>query len=35
MSSFTDTKAREKNVNFVDYFSAGTSFFEKSSAARR
>ncbi len=31
MSSFTDTKAREKQVNFVDYFSAGTSFFEKSS----
>jgi len=31
MSSFTDTKAREKQVNFVDYFQAGTSFFEKSS----
>jgi polar amino acid transport system substrate-binding protein len=31
MSSFTDTKAREKQVNFVDYFEAGTSFFEKSS----
>ncbi|HVW79811.1 MAG TPA: ABC transporter substrate-binding protein [Mycobacteriales bacterium] len=31
MSSFTDTKAREKQVNFVDYFSAGTSFFEKAS----
>ncbi len=31
MSSFTDTKLREKQVNFVDYFSAGTSFFEKSS----
>ncbi len=30
-SSFTDTKAREKVVNFVDYFSAGTSFFTKSS----
>jgi polar amino acid transport system substrate-binding protein len=27
MSSFTDTKAREKTVDFVDYFSAGTSFF--------
>jgi polar amino acid transport system substrate-binding protein len=26
MSSFTDTKAREKQVNFVDYFEAGTSF---------
>ena len=31
MSSFTDNKLREKTVNFVDYFSAGTSFFEKSS----
>jgi polar amino acid transport system substrate-binding protein len=30
MSSFTDTKVREKTVNFVDYFKAGTSFFEKS-----
>jgi len=30
MSSFTDTKVREKTVNFVDYFEAGTSFFEKS-----
>ena len=30
-SSFTDTKAREKIVNFVDYFSAGTSFFTKAS----
>ncbi len=29
MSSFTDTKLREKTVNFVDYFEAGTSFFEK------
>jgi polar amino acid transport system substrate-binding protein len=29
-SSFTDTLAREKTVNFVDYFEAGTSFFEKS-----
>jgi polar amino acid transport system substrate-binding protein len=28
-SSFTDTKAREKVVNFVDYFQAGTSFFTK------
>jgi polar amino acid transport system substrate-binding protein len=27
MSSFTDTKAREKVVRFVDYFSAGTSFY--------
>lgn len=31
ISSFTDTKAREKQVNFVDYFKAGTSFFEKAS----
>jgi polar amino acid transport system substrate-binding protein len=30
-SSFTDTKAREKVVNFVDYFTAGTSFFTKAS----
>jgi len=29
MSSFTDTKAREKVVNFVTYFSAGTSFYVK------
>jgi polar amino acid transport system substrate-binding protein len=28
-SSFTDTKEREKTVNFVDYFSAGESFFTK------
>ncbi len=28
-SSFTDTKLREKTVNFVDYFSAGTSFYTK------
>jgi polar amino acid transport system substrate-binding protein len=31
MSSFTDTKEREKTVNFVTYFSAGTSFYEKAS----
>jgi polar amino acid transport system substrate-binding protein len=30
-SSFTDTKARQKVVTFVDYFLAGTSFFTKSS----
>ena len=30
MSSFTDTKEREKTVNFVTYFSAGTTFFDKS-----
>jgi polar amino acid transport system substrate-binding protein len=29
MSSFTDTKARQKVVNFVTYFSAGTSFYIK------
>jgi polar amino acid transport system substrate-binding protein len=29
MSSFTDTKARQKQVDFVTYFSAGTSFYEK------
>ena len=27
MSSFTDNKLREKTVDMVDYFSAGTSFF--------
>jgi polar amino acid transport system substrate-binding protein len=31
-SSFTDTKEREKVVNFVDYFTAGISFYAKSSA---
>jgi polar amino acid transport system substrate-binding protein len=30
MSSFTDTKEREKTVDFVTYFSAGTSFYVKS-----
>ena len=30
-SSFTDTKAREKTVDFVDYFIAGESFFTKAS----
>jgi polar amino acid transport system substrate-binding protein len=29
MSSFTDTKAREKVVDFVTYFIAGTSFYGK------
>jgi polar amino acid transport system substrate-binding protein len=29
ISSFTDTKEREKVVDFVTYFSAGTSFFTK------
>jgi polar amino acid transport system substrate-binding protein len=30
-SSFTDTKTREKTVDFVDYFIAGESFFTKTS----
>ncbi|MGI9184523.1 MAG: ABC transporter substrate-binding protein [Solirubrobacteraceae bacterium] len=30
-SSFTDTKVREKVVNFVDYFSAGEAFYTKAS----
>jgi polar amino acid transport system substrate-binding protein len=32
-SSFTDTKEREKTVEFVDYFSAGISFYAKTSAS--
>ena len=31
MSSFTDTRARQKIVDFVTYFVAGTSFYVKSS----
>ncbi len=31
MSSFTDTKEREKTVTFVTYFSAGTSFYTPTS----
>jgi polar amino acid transport system substrate-binding protein len=31
MSSFTDTKVRQKQVDFVTYFSAGTSFYTKAS----
>ena len=31
MSSFTDTKEREQTVDFVTYFSAGTSFYVKTS----
>ena len=31
MSSFTDTKERQKTVDFVTYFTAGTSFYEKAS----
>jgi len=30
ISSFTDTKEREQTVDFVTYFSAGTSFYAKS-----
>jgi polar amino acid transport system substrate-binding protein len=33
-SSFTDTKAREKQVDFVDYFSAGEGFYEKASSTK-
>ena len=33
MSSFTDTKEREKTVDMVDYFSAGTSFFAGSGSS--
>lgn len=33
MSSFTDTKEREKTVDFVTYLSAGTSFFAKAQGA--
>ena len=31
-SSFTDTKEREKTVDFVDYFQAGVSFYAKATA---
>jgi polar amino acid transport system substrate-binding protein len=31
-SSFTDTKEREKTVDFVDYFNAGISFYAKATA---
>ncbi len=31
MSSFTDTRARQKVVDFVTYFTAGTSFYVKAS----
>lgn len=31
MAGMNDYKSREKVVNFVDYFSAGTSFYERSS----
>jgi len=32
-SSFTDTKMREKQVNFVDYFQAGEGIYAKSSSS--
>ena len=35
MSSFTDTKAREKVVDFVTYFSAGTAFYVKAAVGPR
>jgi polar amino acid transport system substrate-binding protein len=31
VSSFTDTKEREKTLNFVTYYNAGTSFYTKAS----
>jgi polar amino acid transport system substrate-binding protein len=34
LSSFTDTKAREKVVDFVTYFSAGESFYIKASNSK-
>jgi polar amino acid transport system substrate-binding protein len=34
-SSFTDTKAREKQVNFVDYFQAGEGVYAKSSSTAK
>jgi len=33
VSSFTDTKEREKVVDFVDYFQAGISFYSKTSVS--
>ena len=33
-SSFTDTKAREKVVDFVDYFKAGEGFYEKATSTK-
>jgi len=33
-SSFTDTKARESQVEFVDYFRAGEGFYEKASTTK-
>jgi polar amino acid transport system substrate-binding protein len=33
-SSFTDTKAREKVVDFVDYFKAGEGFYEQANSTK-
>jgi polar amino acid transport system substrate-binding protein len=33
-SSFTDTKAREGEVEFVDYFKAGEGFYEKANSTQ-
>jgi polar amino acid transport system substrate-binding protein len=35
MSSFTDTKARQKIVNFVDYFVAGEGYYVRSNSSYR
>ena len=35
MSSFTDTKAREKVVDFVDYFQAGEGFYVKAGSTKK
>jgi polar amino acid transport system substrate-binding protein len=35
MSSFTDTKAREKVVDFVDYFQAGEGFYVKAGGSTK
>ena len=33
-SSFTDTKSREKQVDFIDYFRAGEGFYEPANSAK-
>jgi polar amino acid transport system substrate-binding protein len=33
-SSFTDTKAREKQVDFIDYFKAGEGFYERAASSK-
>lgn len=35
LSSFTDTKAREKVVDFVDYFQAGEGFYVKAGGSKK